>query len=293
MKLYEIKEKVKFNQDDLKILSVLAQDPRIRISKLSKITNIPRERINYRIGRMQKLGLIQGFCSIINFPKINYRYYILVGKIKNLDKLKSRIDSNSRILKAHLGVGDFSIVLEFYSKDIGDAKNTYNSIRNYLKDIEIYEVGSINRYLHLNPKDFGIYQWLENGKKEVIDIESYYEILKILTENCRIPISLLKNKISKKEIEYLFHKEILIPYLCLNTSLLGYRSYFVICEENGLHLLRDNSIIIYKTAFNYDYLCVLDLKSEKEFQEIQNKLESSDTNFKFMIETSEVKYTEI
>jgi len=51
---------------DHKIIRALTDDARISITKLSSIVNLSRNAINYRIKKLETIGVIKGYTTILN-----------------------------------------------------------------------------------------------------------------------------------------------------------------------------------------------------------------------------------
>ena len=83
--LQAIKEtnKIKLDLKDKKILTSLALNSRIPLTKLSKKVGLSRDAVKYRIDNYEKNGLIQGYRTLVDISKFNYDNYHLFIKLNN------------------------------------------------------------------------------------------------------------------------------------------------------------------------------------------------------------------
>jgi len=69
---------IKLDIKDKKILYELDMDARQSISSIAKRVGLSKEVVNYRIRRMEKEGLIDGYYAIIEYSKLGYMYCRLI-----------------------------------------------------------------------------------------------------------------------------------------------------------------------------------------------------------------------
>ncbi|GEM_PF-4989790 len=298
MKIYRIEEKIKFDELDGKILSLLCLNPRKKISEIAKHLGIPKSKVLYRIRRMEKNNLIQGYSILVNWKLLGFRYFfIVIDKIEG-EELKKYVSREEKILKAHLGYGDFFLLLEVVSKDEKELKDILKKIKEKGGRIKyLLECLNVLRYFHLNLLDFGCpFPPFSQSHLENVEMpKDAFQLIKELEKNSRERLVNIAPNLSfkrkKKIIDFLIRKRIIVPYVILNTSRLGYRSYFVLLEDYH-QALEKLSIICYETLFPYQYLAVFDLKKEEEFRKLLEEIRK-ETKAEFMMETSEWKYTEL
>lgn len=106
----ETAERIKIDDLDKKILGLLCNDARISLVDISKRVSKSAKVIAYRIKKLEKNKLIEGYRPIINHNKIGFTYYkvlINLNKIskKKLIKLKSYIKNNPLVIYIVEGIG--------------------------------------------------------------------------------------------------------------------------------------------------------------------------------------------
>ena len=84
-------ERVKIDDIDIKVLKVLCTDARISLVNIAKTIGETPKVVSYRIKRMEKIGLIEGYRPVINHTALGYTYYKL---LINLNSTKKK-DTNS------------------------------------------------------------------------------------------------------------------------------------------------------------------------------------------------------
>ncbi|MFH1588118.1 MAG: Lrp/AsnC family transcriptional regulator [Candidatus Diapherotrites archaeon] len=140
-------EKTKLDEKDKKILSALANDGRISTVKLAKIVGLSRDAVKYRIDRLIKEEVIQGFIAVMNPPKIGLPFYSDVNvSLLNLSperetQLINYIKEAPFIVYATKTIGRYDINLEVFSRDPGHLDEIVGNLRkkfsDIIKDIEV------------------------------------------------------------------------------------------------------------------------------------------------------------
>ena len=72
--LSETKKKIELDPIDISILKVLQKDCRITLEQLSKILKVPKSTLHYRIRRLEKCGIIEGYYAKVNPAKLGKEY---------------------------------------------------------------------------------------------------------------------------------------------------------------------------------------------------------------------------
>lgn len=106
----ETSERIGIDELDKKILNILCNNARISLVEISQQVKESAKVVAYRIKKLEKKKLIEGYRPIINHNKIGYTYYkilINLNKIskEELNKLKSYIKNNPLIVYIVEGVG--------------------------------------------------------------------------------------------------------------------------------------------------------------------------------------------
>jgi Lrp/AsnC family leucine-responsive transcriptional regulator len=73
---------VKLSRTDGKLLFLLNQDSRMSYSRLAKLGSVSREVAEYRIKRLEKLGVISRYSTVISSARLGFRSYNLLIKLE-------------------------------------------------------------------------------------------------------------------------------------------------------------------------------------------------------------------
>ena len=71
----EATKPVKIDEKDRKILTLLSENSRIPLTKLTKTVKLSRDAVDYRIKRLMDKGVIVRFFPLIDFKKFGYTLY--------------------------------------------------------------------------------------------------------------------------------------------------------------------------------------------------------------------------
>ncbi len=66
--------KIQLDNVDIEILKVLQADCRATLDQMSKTLKVPKSTLHYRIKRLEKLGIIEGYYAKINPAKLGKEY---------------------------------------------------------------------------------------------------------------------------------------------------------------------------------------------------------------------------
>lgn len=70
----ENEQKIRLDDIDIKILKVLQEDCRVTLDQMSKMLNVPKSTLHYRIKRLEKVGVIEGYYAKLNPAKLGKEY---------------------------------------------------------------------------------------------------------------------------------------------------------------------------------------------------------------------------
>jgi len=84
-------ERVSLDSKDKKILEVLQKNARLPVSKIAKQVKMPADSVKYRIKRLEKLGVIRFYHTVLNFallrnPMSSYTFFSLFAMEENKEK---------------------------------------------------------------------------------------------------------------------------------------------------------------------------------------------------------------
>lgn len=135
------REKIfKLDISDEKILRGLSQDARIDLVSLSKKIKIPVHILNYRLKKLIRNGIIEGFKPKLNINKLGYQWHLLLIKlgISNEDRRKALIEfcrAHKNIYYMTSTIGDYNFMLDVQIKSAEELKDILIEIRDKFQDI--------------------------------------------------------------------------------------------------------------------------------------------------------------
>lgn len=137
----------KLDIKDKKIIFELAKDARIPIKTLAKNIGVSREGTKYRIERLIKHNILQGFTLAANLSKLGLRWHYVLLQLQNYtqefeEKLRTFVANSPNIIKTTKYTGNYDILIEVCSKDLVEFNDILREIRNtcenHLKDYIIF-----------------------------------------------------------------------------------------------------------------------------------------------------------
>lgn len=325
----EYKEKIKLTNKDKKIIIELLKNSKIPLSKLSKKLGMNRDTIKYRIEKMMRSGLIQGFSALIDYTKIGYTSYILLVSLRNLHKsfeeeLKEFFIRTPEILKVHKLSGKWTLHIDLIAKNSTKLDELLTKLKNfcsgYVDDYEILEVLEEYKYAHIpvGAVAEGISFEMPAGHatlNEKVEVdEKDLSILKLLTKNARLPTAKISQKVglsidaTHNRIKKLMKKRIIKGYyLVANSAVLGLDTNFVYIqltnttktgEKEFLNYVEKHPFInlVTKTGFKWNYYIQISSWNPEHFDkilmELKTKFSGIIKDYESMIEVGEYKFTE-
>jgi Lrp/AsnC family leucine-responsive transcriptional regulator len=134
-------EKVKLDKTDKEILTLLSKDGRASVAEISRKLRISRDIIKYRIERLVKLEVIQGFVAVANPTKLGLPNMVFVNisflsvNPKREKMLIEYLKSEPYIIYAAKTLGRWDLNIEIYSKHNKHLDVILNGIREKFSDI--------------------------------------------------------------------------------------------------------------------------------------------------------------
>lgn len=253
---------IKIDTKDKKILAALAENSRLSATNLSKIIELSKDAIRYRIKKLKELDLIRKNTAIIN-SFIFFELYTVLLRLENIneEKEKSIIEllvNNPYVIWFGQCFGEWDFVIDILAKDIKHFDLLMNQIKTqclrYLKDCETIRMISVAKYETLpqsfskelkfdvntskNYSPFG-----RNFKNPKVGVgeqnkdldERDLKILEILAEDCNYKIVDISNKSNlsidtvKYRIRKLIENKVILAFrTTINASYLHYHGYVLL-----------------------------------------------------------------
>ena len=139
-----------------KILTILAKDARTPIIEIAKILKTPAKTISYRIEKLKKANVIEGYTITVDFEKIGFERYKIFIRTKNLAPQKERAfieycRMHPYGLYYSTSIGSNDVELEFIVTNGNHLREIIADIRNKFKEIiKSYEILKIYKEYKLN-----------------------------------------------------------------------------------------------------------------------------------------------
>jgi len=110
-----------FDEIDLKILSRLQENGRIKRSELSAEVGLSLPSLSDRIKKLEAKGVIEGYYAKINRSAFGYDLMALISVImdssKNYKKLITHVNKHAEIIECYAVLGEGSHILKVLVKD--------------------------------------------------------------------------------------------------------------------------------------------------------------------------------
>jgi len=319
-----MRTKTKIRKKDLRILSELDKNARQSNQKIGKRVGTSKEVVKYRIDKMIESGIIVKFHTVINYFKLGIRKFKLYLRLKNIDK--KTLDRIARYFKKHkktewvaTATGKWDLIVGFFVKNANEfddeVQKTLHLYSKFIAEKSITTTLHLahheREFLQKNKKSKSkiIYHTLKDNQEKINKTD--LDILKILTNNARMPITKIANTLKKtpRVIQYrikaLEKKKIILAYKAhINPKKTDKIFCKAIIYLTNLTKLRLDEFTDYASSIkgavwpqrvlgNWDFELDMELESYDEFQEILRELNEkfSDIikNHEFCIVSEEYK----
>lgn len=136
----EKEEKIELDETDKNILKNLSINARISFIDLMEKLGTTRDIITYRIKKLEKNGIIQGFRTSFDLKKLGYSYYKVLFTFKNLSEkrekeLISYCKFNKNIVQYIKLIGNWDAEVEFEVENDTQLHNFLLEMRTKFSDI--------------------------------------------------------------------------------------------------------------------------------------------------------------
>src|SRR3989344_5486743 len=148
------KEVLNLDKKDKNLLYLLDVDGRLAYSQLAKKTAMSKQLVKYRIGRLEKAGIIRGYSPIIDTWRLGYTAFRVYLKFKNitLQKKEEIIDyfkQQQNIWAVVLLAGKWDIALGVSVDKINQFNEIWDSIlEEYLGHIKDFKTSIYSNIYH-------------------------------------------------------------------------------------------------------------------------------------------------
>ena len=139
-----VKEAIKLDLLDRKILYLLGENSRLSNTYLAKKLKIKRETVAYRIKRMKDNDFLHGYLTLLNHKKIGFKNYLVYIKLKTLTDEKELLDylyNFKEITRLKNCSGKYDLQVIYSVKESEDFLTSFEKLTNkYHSLIQSYDV---------------------------------------------------------------------------------------------------------------------------------------------------------
>jgi DNA-binding Lrp family transcriptional regulator len=248
---------------DQKILNQLVKNGRLSHSVIGKRVGLSREVVNYRINKLAKKGILEGFTTFINTSRLGIQKHVVLVQLQNLSKIKEKeiikkLMAHDKLIWVGTCGGRWDLGLIFSTDSLKTFDQAHYEVKkilgDHLKDSMILpqvwdrftECGLLYKSKE-QQNNFDMIAFEKEFKKqeklyEAIEIdEKSREILKLLMRNCRMSLAEVANKTNtsietvKNKIKDMITKNIITHFRgMVSYELLGFQWNWLLLKFNYL-----------------------------------------------------------
>lgn len=233
---------IKLDKKNIQILSILDWNARMPLTQIAKKIRLNKDVVRYRIANLEKEGVIEGYYSLINIPKLGYitfRIYLdFVNTNKEIeDKIINYLDKKFNAGQIFKIDSEYDLGILVWEKSVYDLDKKLKELKKLFGNYISKEVMSVFTVLNHYPrKTFESDKKVVSLKEEnIINLkESDFKILIELSKNARISSTDLSVKLKIPQttvvnrIKELEKTETILGYRAkINIEEIGYENYFL------------------------------------------------------------------
>ncbi len=230
---------------DKRILAELDRDSRSSLRRLSKMVRKSKQFVKYRIGKMEKLGIIKGYKAIVDMSKLGfftYRFYVKMQQLTRPaeQQFMNYLMKDERIWEVARIHGKWDFAVFIGVKSVNELQEAWQNIVSIFKpkilsyEFVVYSpVYFFNRRFFADREEEIVERVYGIGKEEKYDALDF-EIIKNFADNARQPLTQVAEKCHVtidtviKRIRKMEKNKIIVGYkLDLDVEALGFVGYRV------------------------------------------------------------------
>jgi Lrp/AsnC family transcriptional regulator, leucine-responsive regulatory protein len=283
---------------DRKLLYELNWNARQAHTTLAKKLRVSKQVVSYRMKQLEQKEIIKSYHAVIDWRKLGYNAIRIYLKWQNIDLKKEeeayeKMRNDPLFMWAIRFEGDIDLGFYVWVKSIPEfAKKWFDFIsqyKQYILKYEIYESVDMVHYPWKFLNDKYKADELIIGREQSAEFDDTdYEILKIVTENGRTPVTDIASRIKLTpkaglyRLKNLERKKIILGYYALlDETKLGYVFYKVDFYLNDMSRLREmneyakqhkNVVYRMRTIGGPDFEIEVVVKDVVEMKQIINEI---------------------
>ncbi len=314
----------KLDKKDKKILLQLCEDARQSHASIGKKVGLSKNSISYRISRLKKIGVLNGFTPQVNLLKLGYTSYLILINLKTSPEEQKQVTDylqghNFTYWLAEL-FGEWDLLLEVAAKNIEHfAQMEKDILTNIGKHIEQYEIHTTLEIQKLMPiaEDFFDGANILLPKRKGFDYKIDDKDKKILGSLAKEGLSTnlelaTKVQLTPEAVAYRI-KKLLASNTILNflpviePAAVGYSEYIIIlnlrnpsermADLKGFIVNQKNVQYAFQGATKYEIIMLSifkDIKDlDKMLSEVKSKFFDIVQGFNFMLIKNHLKFTHL
>ncbi len=252
-------EDFRLNAKDWKIIKGLDLDARQSNSDLAKDVKLSKNVVNYQVKRMEALGLLKRHITLVDYSKLGYLLFGAYLDFYELDPKKEEELIQYLVKDRKTGMvsrtsGDWDLIFTMHVKSPLEFYDAWNKlmekfrglIRNYTTHLVTKEYLFSRTYL-VSDKQAVKTSWSLGGNSPEDKVDEVdLSLLKLLSDNARIPIKELATKVGLGSMAIIYRlkqlakKGIIVGHRAdLNFEALGYEHYKVTLEFEDMKLAKE------------------------------------------------------
>ena len=150
------KKKIEVSEQDFRLLRAISNSAEKSLVELGKKLNSSPRNLAYRLRRLEKEKVIQGYRILVDFTKIGYKFYKIWFSLKNttkkeLEELMLYFQTTLNIIWATKTIGFYDLSIEMEVKDVGEFRKILDEIKHKFshlikkhESLLIFEEGVMN-----------------------------------------------------------------------------------------------------------------------------------------------------
>jgi len=280
---------IKFDEKDRKILFELDTNSRQSIQQISRNVDFHKNAVRYRIKRLEKLGVIKNYYTVIDSHKLGYMVIKLYTKYQNItSKIQKEIIKyftlNKKTWVVYSIAGAFDLDVIFWVKSLDEFSSFWEkTLERYgtyfkapklffqMQEMSFKPLYLINTNKRQDKEPFELSGGTSNISLDTLD----YQLLHLIASNARIPlIDMVKRlNVSSNIVRYRLKK------LRKSQVIQGFRTNIDITKLGYMSLKADLFLNTYEDRFQI----INHLKSNPYVVCIMNSLGYSHLEIEFNI----------
>ena len=129
---------VTIDELDFKLLRLIAPNARMPVKEIAEKLDTTVAIVNYRIKKLIKEGIIQGFRTDVDFTKLGYQFFkadIDLKDYKQRGKIINYVKTNPHLIRIDKSVGISDLELEYHARSLEEFHGIMKDLVNKFPDV--------------------------------------------------------------------------------------------------------------------------------------------------------------